>query len=129
MVEAPSASVDVAGGFRAYDLSMSADSAGGAAPPLGFSSSEQWIDPIVGARVSAPLSGRWYASGYGDLGGFGIGDASNLNWQVTGTVGYRFNERWSMLAGYRHFRVDKTLNGRDMTLELSGPVIGLNARL
>jgi hypothetical protein len=44
--------------------------------------SESWVDPIVGVALRAPLSDRWFARRFADVGGFGIGDASELSWQV-----------------------------------------------
>ena len=41
--------------------------------------------------------------------------------------GYRFNETWSMQAGYRHLSIDRTFDRADVTLEVSGPIIGVQA--
>src|SRR5688572_4026118 len=35
--------------------------------------SESWLDPVVGARLRAPLSDKWYVLGLADVGGFGVG--------------------------------------------------------
>jgi opacity protein-like surface antigen len=122
------AKVDLAGGFRAYDLQLDVALAAGAQPAQSFSEGDRWIDPLVGARVIVPFAENWYATGVADIGGFGIGDASELSYQALVTVGYRFNDTWSVQGGYRYIGIDKTLNGRDVTLDLSGPLLGVTAR-
>jgi hypothetical protein len=50
-----------------------------------------FVDPIVGGRVFIPLAKNWYLGLRGDIGGFGIGNASDIalngnvfvNWQIT----------------------------------------------
>jgi opacity protein-like surface antigen len=121
--------VDLAGGFRSYDVSIDVDLT--AALPIGNRSAsfgERWVDPVVGARVRAPLSDDWFFNGFVDVGGFGLGDASDLSWQIYAGVGYEFNETWSMQGGYRYLSIDKEIDGRDTHLELYGPLIGVTAR-
>jgi hypothetical protein len=65
---------------------------------------QSWFDPLLGARVQAPLGGKWSFSAYGDIGGFGIG--SDLTWQAVATVNYRINRKMSLGAGWRHFKVN-----------------------
>jgi hypothetical protein len=122
------AQVDLAGGFRAYDLDLGVALAAGVEPAQSFSESDRWIDPVIGARVIVPFGDKWFATAVADVGGFGIGSASDLSYQLLGTVGYRFNDTWSVQGGYRHIGIDKTLNGRDVTLDLSGPLLGVTAR-
>ena len=49
-------------------------------------------------------------------------------WQAFGSVGYRFNERWSTQVGWRYMDVQKDVGDLDMSLGLSGPLIGVTAR-
>ncbi len=65
---------------------------------------QTWFDPLLGARVQAPLGGKWSFSAYGDIGGFGIG--SDLTWQAVGIVNYQINRKISLGAGWRHFKVN-----------------------
>jgi hypothetical protein len=44
--------------------------------------------------------------------------------QGVGTIGYRFNERWSAQLGYRYMNFDREVDGRDVTVDLYGPIIG-----
>lgn len=126
--QTPTVMVDFAAGVRVYDLSLGLDLSGGAAPPQNLSFSSTWIDPVIGIRGSWNMSGRWRAGASLDAGGFGLGDASDLSWQAVGEVEYRFADTWSAVTGYRHISIDRPFGGRDVTLEISGPYIGLRAR-
>lgn len=129
VIDQPDLRVELTGGFRYYDVSIDVDLT--AALPIANRSTsfgDTWIDPLVGARVRAPLSDDWFFNGFMDVGGFGIGDASDLSWQVYAGVGYNFNETWSMQGGYRYLSIDKDIDGRDTLLELYGPLIGVTAR-
>jgi opacity protein-like surface antigen len=128
IVDGPTGYVDLAPGFRAYSLDIDVNIEGAAAPTLSYSSSENWFDAVIGLRGGAPVSDRWSVRGFADVGGFGLGESSDLSWQVAGFVNYAFNERWSADLGYRYLSVEKEINGFDTTLELSGPVIGISAR-
>jgi hypothetical protein len=128
MSDTAAAKVDLAGGFRAYDLDLGVALTPGALSAQSFSDSERWIDPVIGGRVTFTLAEKWYATAAADVGGFGIGSASDLSHQTLATVGYRFNDKWSAEGGYRHIGIEKALNGRDVTLDLSGPLFGVTAR-
>jgi hypothetical protein len=85
-----------------------------------------WVDPIVGMRVTADVTRRWSLFLLGDVGGFDIGSASDLTWQ--GMIGSQFqiSEHWGLQNGYRALGVD-----RDGALEstiLHGPQIGVFVR-
>lgn len=67
-----------------------------------ISGSPSWLDPIVGAKVVAPLTERWFFQINGDIGGFGV--ESDLTWSATGVIGYDFHifdMPSSALFGYR----------------------------
>ncbi len=66
-----------------------------------------WLDPIVGFRLSGDVTRRISLFMLGDIGGWGIGTASNLTWQ--GMIGGSFDlsERWSLTAGYRALGVNR----------------------
>jgi opacity protein-like surface antigen len=128
LVDGPQGYVDLAPGFRAYDLDLDVDIVGAAAPSLSYSSGESWFDAVIGVRGGAPINDKWSVRGFADVGGFGLGNSSELSWQAAAFVSYRFNERWSTELGYRYLSIDKEINGFDTTLELSGPVLGISAR-
>ena len=125
-VDSPTSTVDVGVGVRANDLDIGVTLQPGTLPLETFSVGDTWVDPLVAARVKVPLSDSWYATAFVDVGGFGID--SDLTWQVVGTVDYHISDRWSVRMGYRHMSTDRTSGGRDIKLDLSGPIIGATAR-
>lgn len=128
LVDGPSGYLDIAPGFRAYDLSLDVDIVGAAAPSLSYSTSENWFDAVIGIRGGTQINDRWALRGFADVGGFGIGDSSDLSWQAAAIASYSFNDTWSGELGYRFMSIEKEINGFDTTLQLSGPLIGVSAR-
>lgn len=49
---------------------------------------KDWLDPIVGARLTLPLSRHWHTSINGDIGGFGV--SSDITYSATAMFGYDF---------------------------------------
>lgn len=88
--------------------------------------SESWLDPIVGARVRFELAPGWSIIAHGDLGGFGVGSRST--WQAYATLNYRLGDAVFVSAGYRHSSVDYRRDGKRLSFEMSGPLIGLTWR-
>ncbi len=128
VAQTPTAALDLAAGFRVYDVSLDLGLSGGVAPPLGVSFSKTWVDPLIGIRGSWRLSDQWRGAVSFDAGGFGIGGASDLSWQAVAEVEYRFADTWSAVAGYRHLSIDRPLRGRDVDLEISGLILGVRTR-
>jgi hypothetical protein len=67
----------------------------------------EWLDPIVGFRVSGDVTQRISLFALGDIGGWGVGTASELTWQ--GMIGgsFDFSEHWSLTAAYRALGVNR----------------------
>lgn len=129
VVDRPDLRIEAGGGLRFYDLALDTRIVGGIAPGgQTFNVSESWVDPLVGVHVRAPLSDRWFARGFADVGGFGIGDASELSWQIYAGGGYVINRTWAVEFGYRHLSIEKDLDTISLTMDQSGPLIGLSAR-
>jgi opacity protein-like surface antigen len=72
-------------------------------------------------RGIVPFDDKRFVSGSLDAGA--TGDAST--WQAIATIGYRFNDSWSMQAGYRYMDMQKEIGGLDTYIALSGPIIGV----
>ena len=68
-------------------------------PTLG--GSRDWVEPFVGGRVALQLNEEFGIIVRGDAGGFGIGSASDLTWNLFAGVAYRFNETLALRAGYK----------------------------
>jgi hypothetical protein len=86
-----------------------------------------WVDPLVGLRVEAPISDSWTFVARGDIGGFGVG--SDFAWHGTVQMDWRTSEHFTMAFGYRIFDVDfedRGSNGLvDFDMQQSGLGIGV----
>ena len=119
--DAPQLSFDVGAGFRVIDAKLGAALTGGVAPAFSYEADGTWVDPLVAARLIAPFGGNWSGALFGDYGGSG----SDSTWQVLATVGYRFSDKWSMQAGYRHIEFSRDFGNMPTTVKMNGPVIGV----
>ena len=95
------------------------------------SRSQDWVDPIVGAKLVLPLSQRWRLVTGGDVGGFSV--ESDFTWSATAVFGYDFQlfgHRATAFAGYRAIGQDFTDGSGDdeftWDMILHGPLIGLD---
>lgn len=117
---------DVYGGIRAFDVEADF---GVEVPSIGFDfssdASAQWVDVLVGMRGHADLGRRFGVTGLADVGGFGIGESSDLTWQVTGTLDYGFSESFVGRLGYRYMSIDYQSTGLSMDIDMYGPLIGV----
>ncbi len=102
-------SLDINGGIRynylkqEIDLDVRTPIGPGRTRSLG--GSDNWIDPMVGARVALGLNERWTAVVRGDIGGLGFSD-TDLTWSVTGGFDYRPWETTSLKFGWRAYSID-----------------------
>ena len=113
--------LDIIAGARLWSVKNELDFSGGL--PVGqFEDSETWVDPVVGLKGRASISPDFYVTGWALVGGFGV--SSDLMWDVMGSVGYEFNDSFSMTAGYRVQSVDYHNNGFVYDVVQSGPMIG-----
>ncbi len=119
---------EVGGGVRFADADIDTQLLGqGAVPDAAFSADGSWADLLIASRIFHRFSTRWHGVAYGDVGGFGIGDSSDLTWQASAGLGYRFNETWSAVGGYRHLSVERGFDRVDVTADVSGPFLGVQA--
>lgn len=82
---------------------------------------QNWLDPLIAARVQAPLGGKWSLGAYGDLGGIIFG--SDLTWQGTATVNYQISRKMSVGAGWRYYKVNYSHGDFLYDVAQSGPTI------
>ncbi len=96
-------------------------------PGIDVSETKNWFDPLIAARLTAPLESKWHLGISGDVGGFGIG--SDFAWQVFPFVGYRFSRLFELALGYRALGMDyKTGSGDELfvyDMVIFGPQLGL----
>lgn len=125
--------LEVMGGVRYNYLKQEIDAVvepGPGATTLG--GSETWIDPMLGARVTAMLGERWTIGVRGDIGGFGISD-TDLTWSLTGTFDYRPWEKTSIKFGWRYYALDYATTRSDgafaWDIDQSGPIFAITFNL
>lgn len=91
-----------------------------------FNSSDTWVDTVVAVRYQADFNDKWYGTAFADAGAGSGGDTNS--WQVLGTVGYRLNDTWSVVGGYRYMSIENSSIGDGLNIDLSGPLLGVAAR-
>ena len=109
------------------DVTVDIPGVGSAGRTLG--TSEDWVEPFVGGRVIWGLNDKLAINIAGDAGGFGIGSASDLTWQIKGGVDYKLSENMTLGAGYRYLELDYSrgsgANEFGIDLRAKGPYVGL----
>ncbi|MCX7288165.1 MAG: hypothetical protein NTW20_11580 [Rhodobacterales bacterium] len=121
----PAIVFDIGAGFRAFDLDVNLALTPGLLDGFSQNVGGSWVDPLIAARVAVPLNDAWTLTGFVDWGGSGGDDET---WQVFGSAKYEFNENWATQVGYRYMEISKKLDGRDITVDLGGPVIAVSYR-
>lgn len=124
--ETPEAAVDLGAGLRWIHLETDTTLEPGDLPKQSFDYSDDWADPLIAGRVIVPFSQKWYGMALADVGGYVTQDSSS--WQVLGVIGYDFTPRWSAQLGYRYMQINNEIDGEDVSLDLSGPVLGVSVR-
>lgn len=128
LVDAADLRFDAGAGLRHVAATIDTRLEGlGAVPDAFFSRDGGWTDVLIAARVSHQFSDRWHGVAYADVGGFGIGDSSDLTWQAFAGVGYRIDETWSAVGGYRHLTIERSFDNFDISVDVSGPFLGFQA--
>jgi hypothetical protein len=117
---------DILGGVRYMDMDISAQITGRPRRDV----KENWLDPIIGGRYSRAISERWKVSLYGDIGGFGIGDASDFTWGISALAHYQPWKHVALVGGYRVLDVDyetgSGLSRFEYDVSMHGPIFALN---
>ena len=72
------------------------------------------------------LNDRLSLTGYGDIGGFGVG--SDFTWQAIAALDWRVSEKSSASVGYRWIQIDYDAGRANIDLNMSGPIIGASLR-
>jgi hypothetical protein len=96
------ASIDLLAGGRYFSLDVSMDF--NLFPDT--NGSGDWIDPFVGVLFKADLSKKVSLVLRGDIGGFGIGSASDFTWNVYTGLGYDLSKKTTLWFGYRVLDID-----------------------
>lgn len=115
-------------GLRYYELDTEMDLSLGGVLSGTADSNHAWIDPIVGLRYHDDLGEHWSVHARADVGGFGVG--SELAWNASALLGYRFSPWCAAVLGYRALSLDfESGSGSDRLaydLTMNGPIIGVS---
>jgi hypothetical protein len=114
------------GGFRFNRL----DAKLGFRGPIGIEveGDQDFLDPYIGARISAPLSDRFAIYVRGDIGGFGVG--SDFAWFFSPALGINLSQNISLFVIYRwdHIDYENEDDGFKFDVTISGPGAGIGFR-
>jgi hypothetical protein len=121
---------DLLGGLRYWSIDIEVTEETPSGFDLSGSRKDDWVDPFVGGRFLFDFSEKLNASFRADIGGFGIGSASDLTWSFTAVGEWRLGRNTALLAGYRYLNVDSWNTGSgdtetDYDFYLHGPIVGL----
>jgi hypothetical protein len=94
---------------------------------LNFSSSQNWVDPVVGGRIQGSLMPRVIVTIAGDVGGWDTG--SHINYQASGFLGFQIKPKVILQVGYRYLAVDYRNGGTRIDLVTSGVTFGVTMNL
>ncbi len=84
-----------------------------------------FVDPIVGGRVFIPMSKTWFFGLRGDIGGFGIGNASDLALNGSAFFNWQITQPLSMQFGYRALYMKYNEGENEWNATQHGPWLGL----
>lgn len=115
--------LDLEGGVRhtRADLEIEID------PGADAATSENWVEPFAGGRVLYRPSRKWILGLRMDAGGFGVGSASDLTWNLGGGADYRLGEEKWVQVGYRMMGIKfETAGGQTgIDMEVMGPMAAI----
>lgn len=114
--------LDVVGGVRVWSVDTDIAFSGGVLDGVSVSDGATWVDGLVGVRGNYAFTPEIYFTGWGLVGAGG----ADVDWDVAAALGYRFNDRFSMVAGYRALGVDYSNDdGFLFDVVQQGPILGL----
>ena len=117
--------IDALAGFRYWHFHQSVRFTTNS---LNFSASQDWVDPLVGGRITGILTPKFEVTIGGDVGGWGAG--SQIDYQAFGLLGYRIKPALALQAGYRYLYFDyRRGTGSFIDIATSGVIFGASISL
>lgn len=113
--------LDIVGGVRVWSVDATISISGGFLDGRSKSDGDTWVDALGGVKGNYFITPNVFVAGWGLVGGGG----ADIDWDVAATVGYKFNETFSSVIGYRALGVDYSNNGFVFDVVEQGPIIGL----
>lgn len=112
---------DVMAGARLWSVDASLDVSDPSLDrSLDRSRSATWVDAVVGIKGQYSLTDSLFVNGWA----IGGGASSDFNWDLLGTVGYKVNDRFSAMAGYRAQGVSYEDGPFVFKAVIQGPILG-----
>jgi opacity protein-like surface antigen len=120
--------VDLLGGLRYWSLDTEVTVRGSVGIlDVNAEESDNWVDPFVGARLLFHFSDKVSLALRADIGGFSIGSAADLSWQLAALGKFKLSDNVDLLAGYRYVDVDWDRgSSTEYDFYLHGPIIGVS---
>lgn len=120
----PDQYADVGIGVRAwgFDGDISLNPRGQFLSPVKVSNGGSWADPLIGLRYHRDLGNGYGATGYADVGGFGVG--AHVDWQLVGTIDYTPWPAMDLHAGFRTINFDINGPRAEFNVHMYGPILG-----
>jgi hypothetical protein len=116
-------------GYLRQKMDLNVNIAGVGSTGASLGGSEDWVEPFIGGHIIWDLSDKLALDFRGDAGGFGIGSASNLMWQIALSIDYKLSKNTFVNAGYRIIDLDYSRgsgsNEFGIDLRAKGPFVGL----
>lgn len=75
-------------------------------PNQNLGGSEDWLEPVIGARLGLPMNDTLTLILRGDYGGFGVGSAADKNYNIMVATEWAFRENWSTVVGWKYNYLD-----------------------
>ncbi|OHV23280.1 hypothetical protein EOS93_00050 [Rhizobium sp. RMa-01] len=113
--------LDVIGGIKLWSVETTISFGGG---PLGGVSNRDdatWVDAMAGIRGVYSITPTIYLTGWGLIGAGG----ADLDWDVMGGVGYKWNDTVSAFLGYRALGVNYSNDTLTNDIVEHGPIMGV----
>ena len=125
VVDSERLKIDGLAGFRYWHFG---ESVSFTTNSLNFTGSQNWVDPLVGGRITGILTPKVELTIGGDIGGWGAG--SQIDYQIFGLLGYRIKPALALQAGYRYLYFDyRRASGAFLDNTTSGVVFGVSITL
>ena len=125
LIDSEKVKIDALAGFRYWyfgeNVSFTTNT-------LNFSASQNWVDPVVGGRITGILTPKVEITVGGDVGGWS--HAAQIDYQVFGLLGYRIKPALALQAGYRYLYFDYLrTSGVYLNTATSGVLFGVSITL
>lgn len=112
--------LDIYAGFRFTRLDIGVEYNGSSI----IAGDTDWVDPLVGIRMSLPVTEKFAFNLIADVGGFGVG--SDFAYSIMPVLHYQFSEMISGDLAYRWLDMDYDNDSFAMDMLISGPMLGVS---